>query len=244
MLTFAVADLHGRYDLFLEALEKIEDYADEGTVVFLGDYIDRGPQSAHILKALRGGTDAEDWDWVVLRGNHEEMMYVCIQGIEKLGWWYGNGGIATMESYANLSADPYEDLPWIHDLPLYYEDKHRIFVHAGIDPQVPMDKQKSDNLMWKIYNGNTWVGHEPTGKHVCHGHDQHAKGPLSEVGKWGGRTALDTFAWKTGRLVVAVFDDETPGGPVDYIEIKRDEYDWKKVPYPGTYYEEMDQRWK
>ena len=70
-------------------------------------------------------------------------------------------------------------------------------------------------LLWKRYPRDDAAGHGA--RHVVHGHDPDPEGPL----RLAGRTALDTLAWRSGRLVVGVFDDARPGGPVDLVEVRR-----------------------
>jgi serine/threonine protein phosphatase 1 len=92
-----------------------------------------------------------------------------------------------------------------------HTDAHRIFVHAGLDPGVPLDAQAEHTLLWKRYPKGYKGGFGD--RHVVHGHNSFADGP--EL--YEGRTNLDTVAWRTGRLVTGVFDDAKPGGPVDFI---------------------------
>ncbi|MGB8628637.1 MAG: hypothetical protein WCD69_04500 [Xanthobacteraceae bacterium] len=95
---------------------------------------------------------------------------------------------------------------------LMHVDKHRIFVYAGLDPNCSLDEQDPQEVIWKIYNDHDNGGHGQ--RHVVHGHHQHANGPILMKN----RTNLDTFAWNTGRLVIGVFDDDTPGGPLEILE--------------------------
>jgi serine/threonine protein phosphatase 1 len=219
-LTYAIADLHGRYDLLLSALEAIQK-RDPGTIITLGDYIDRGPDSKAIIDQLMAGLNNDPWKLISLAGNHELMMLETIRDGLQPSWWIDNGGGHTLVSYGHprqgdidLSVVPKEHLYWIAKLPLMHVDTHRVFVHAGVEPHIALDKQPAQVLTWKLYNHNTDKGHGD--RHVVHGHHQHENGPKL----YKNRTNLDTLAWYTGRLVVGVFDDDKPGGPVDLIEIK------------------------
>jgi len=223
-LTYAIADLHGRFDLLQAAFDSIGKHAAGRMfkVVTLGDYIDRGPQSMQIIRHLMAAQSMRV-PVICLKGNHEAMMVETIRTPLPPEWWIGNGGGATLRSYGHGLRDPYdpsvvpaEHLNWIDRLPMIYADQHRVFVHAGVDPNVALDQQKEQVLTWFIYPDRANVGHGD--RHVVHGHEQHAHGPqLFEC-----RTNLDTFAWSTGRLIVGVFDDDVAGGPVELLEIKRE----------------------
>ncbi|PSH68480.1 serine/threonine protein phosphatase [Phyllobacterium brassicacearum] len=221
--TYAIADLHGRYDLLLAAIESIEQGNHSGgTVVFTGDYVDRGPQSRQVIERLMAGPSDPRWKWICLQGNHEEIMLTVRAEPELVGsWWLPNGGGATLMSYgqkvgelADVGVIPQEHIDWLKSLPLIYVDNHRIFVHAGVDETIPLDKQSAQTMQWMIYPDGYAIGHG--NRHVVHGHHQSEDGPLL----FSGRTDLDTFAWFTGRLVIGVFDDEKAGGPITTIEIK------------------------
>ena len=96
-----------------------------------------------------------------------------------------------------------------------YVDGHRIFVHAGIDPTKALDEQTEDFLLWYRYWESADNGH--SGRHVMHGHTSNPGGPE----QYRNRTKLDTLARRTGRLVVAVFDDEKPGPAIESVEGKK-----------------------
>lgn len=224
--TFAVADLHGRYDLLLAAIERIEQSSHSGgTIVFTGDYVDRGPQSAAIIELLmQGPSDPKRWKWVCLQGNHEEIMLTCLAATGlAASWWMPNGGGATLLSYGAKESDdlhdalgrvPDEHIEWLKSLPLIHIDEHRVFVHAGVDETIPLDQQTAQTMQWMLYPDGYAYGHGK--RHVVHGHHQFENGPML----YEGRTDLDTLAWYTGRLVVGVFDDDKTGGPRSTIEIK------------------------
>lgn len=210
--TFVIADLHGRFDLLQKALARIEESQHSGgTVVFLGDYVDRGPQSRQVIERIMAGPP-EGWKWVALKGNHEDMMTQCY-GRPDAGWWLGNGGTETLDSYGGKI--PAEHIEWASNLPMVHSDGKRVFVHAGIEPSRSLDAQGEAVLLWMRYPAKARDIEYP-GLHIVHGHTPQMHGP--EL--YPGRTNLDTGAVFCGRLVVGVFDDDKPGGPVSFIEIK------------------------
>lgn len=215
--TYAVPDLHGRWDLLEIALAEIEEEA-PGTVVFLGDYVDRGPGSQKIVECLIDGP-RPGWRWVCLQGNHEEMMVDTLTGKRDPERWLVNGGDATLRSYGQRGEGyepgivPVAHIAWMASLPLLHRDVHRVYVHAGVDANAPLDAQDARTLLWSRYPKEHAEGH--SGLHIVHGHQPYEDGPLCLPG----RTDLDTLAWATGRLVVGVFDDDRPGGPVEFITI-------------------------
>ena len=222
--TYAIADLHGRFDLLEMALAKIASHAElPATLVTLGDYVDRGPDSRQVIERLMGGLDDEGWRLICLKGNHEDIMRQTCRGmVPDCDWWLTNGGGTTLLSYgqhegdeADVTVVPNEHLRWIERLPLMHVDKHRVFVHAGVEPHFPLDGQDPENVIWKIYGDYDEGGHRQ--RHVVHGHHQHAHGPILRKN----RTNLDTSAWYTGRLVIGVFDDDTAGGPLEILEARR-----------------------
>lgn len=218
--TYVIADLHGRFDLLEAALVRLAEREPAGaTLVFTGDYVDRGAQSRQIIERLMAGPP-QGWSWVCLKGNHEAMMVETLRKPLHPEWWVRNGGGATLISYGHAEHGVYDPsvvpdahLDWLDALPIMHVDLHRVYVHAGVVADKPLHEQSADVVTWMRYADDNEGGHGDF--HVVHGHEQFADGPKF----WSGRTDLDTFAWATGRLVVGVFDDETPGGPVDLIEI-------------------------
>ena len=220
-LTYAIADLHGRFDLLTAAFDAIVKHAAERSfkIITLGDYVDRGPQSRQIIDHLMAAQEM-GVSLICLKGNHEDMMVETLRKPLHPNWWIDNGGGQTLISYGHERSGNYtpevvpeDHIVWLENLPLMHIDAHRIFVHAGVDRFKPLDQQDSQVLFWKLYDENDEGGHDR--RHVVHGHHQFEDGPI----KHPGRTDLDTFAWYTGRLVVGVFDDEMAGGPIDCIEV-------------------------
>jgi len=222
--TYVIADLHGRHDLLVLGLNEIMK-RDPGTIITLGDYVDRGPDSRLVIERLMRGVDSP-WTLICLKGNHENIMLETIRKPLDPGWWIGNGGGYTLISYGHpnsnvieLSVVPESHLAWIAKLPIFHVDQHRVYVHAWVHPKQRLDRQSEQLMTWTLYKPTTEGGHtdaDGVKRHVVHGHHQFEKGPIKK--RW--RTDLDTFAWYTGRLVVGVFDNDVPGGPVDLIEIK------------------------
>jgi serine/threonine protein phosphatase 1 len=212
-LTYVIPDLHGRFDLLRDALAKIAGHAagNTGTIVALGDYVNKGPDSKQVVERLRAGA-FDGWKFFPLKGNHDAMMVEALRDPSRMDWWIERGGDATLRSYGG-DAIPETDVAWLDGLPLMHTDAHRIFVHAGVDPDVALEAQADRTLLWKRYPKGYKGGFGD--RHVVHGHNSFAEGP--EL--YEGRTNLDTLAWRTGRLVTGVFDDARPGGPVDFIVV-------------------------
>src|SRR5438128_2213187 len=124
-LTYAIGDIHGCYQKLTRLLDRCIAHcgAAEPHFVFIGDYVDRGPNSREVVDLLIA-VQAEAPDWTVcLRGNHEQMLIdACENGDEML--WLFNGGGATLESYdVGCAADiPAEHLPWFKELPFAISD--------------------------------------------------------------------------------------------------------------------------
>jgi serine/threonine protein phosphatase 1 len=227
MKTYAIADLHGRFDLLCRAIDLIEADAgdDGGTFIVLGDFVDRGPQAADIIERLMAGPQRPNWQWIILQGNHEAIMLEALANSALLRWWFTNGGGQTLQSYGYQNGDaifplkvPSEHLAWLSALPVTFEDAHRIFVHAGVPFDRSIAETPRQTLQWMLHSGDVddddaeLYPDRPhiSGKHIVHGHHQSEHHPLLEAH----RTNLDSFAWYTGRLAIGVFENDRPGGPI------------------------------
>ena len=213
--TFVIPDIHGRLDLLEAGLAEIaaRSKSDGNTIVTIGDYVDKGPASREVIDRLRLGVAG--FELVTLKGNHDAMMVEALRDDSGMTDWLGKGGDAALASYGGDPANvPQSHIDWLDGLRLLYLDRHRLYVHAGVDPETPLDLQREETLLWKRYPKGYSEGFGDL--HVVHGHDNHPDGPL----RYEGRTNLDTLAWRTGRLTIGVFDDGMPGGPADLIVIK------------------------
>lgn len=154
--TFAIGDIHGEIDQLLALLRMLPALDAEDTLVFVGDYVDRGPHSADVIGCLRGLQQNASAKVVCLRGNHEDAwLRVVEKGWDEFVFPPRNGCLATMRSFTGGPQVKLGDMPtreeaeplfggtffpadvleWLRALPVFYEDKHAIYVHAGL-PQV------------------------------------------------------------------------------------------------------------
>jgi serine/threonine protein phosphatase 1 len=213
--TYVIPDIHGRDDLLGRALGDITAHrgGEVGVIVTIGDYVDKGPHSREVVERLRSGVAG--WNLVALKGNHDAMMVQALRDPAKRAPWMEKGGDAALASYGGEpSAVPEAHIAWLDQLRLMHVDAHRIYVHAGVDPELQLAQQNEATLLWKRYPKGDGAGFGT--RHVVHGHDNDPDGPLL----FEGRTNLDTLAWRTGRLTVGVFDDDRPGGPVELIVVQ------------------------
>jgi serine/threonine protein phosphatase 1 len=228
--TYAVGDVHGRLDLLRAAVQAISDHVGDlpFRVVFLGDYVDRGPDSRGVIDFL---IDLQRrWTVICLKGNHEELM---VRAVEERGAhrllhrWLEYGGRETLRSYGLRENDhlqvgiPAEHLRWMADLPRTTRDEHRIFVHAGLTPGTPVHQQTDEACLW-IRDRFLKAVAADFEAHVVHGHTPiwEGKPDPAEPELLEHRTNLDTGAFVTGVLTVAVFNAATPGGPIEVLRIK------------------------
>ncbi|MBX9710071.1 MAG: metallophosphoesterase [Xanthobacteraceae bacterium] len=214
-LTYVIPDIHGRADLLDEALARIDTHAagNGGTLVLLGDYVSKGPDSRGVIERLETNPP-RDFKFVALKGNHDAMMVSALRDGADMSEWLAKGGASTLASYGDAAAVPQSHIDWLDVRPLMHEDVHRIYVHAGLNPVLPLYAQSEKVLLWKRYGRDETGGYGA--RHVVHGHDNAVDGPLL----FEGRSNLDTCAWRTGQLVIGVFDDDVPGGPVGFITVQ------------------------
>jgi serine/threonine protein phosphatase 1 len=223
-LTYVVPDLHGRLDLLGDALLRISAHAAgrPGTIIMLGDYVDKGPDSAAVVDRLLSGLAddlapdlADGWRLVALKGNHDAMMVAALRDPANMASWIEKGGDAALKSYGgDPAAVPQAHIEWLDRRPLLHLDRYRLYVHAGVEAGIALDRQTERTLLNKRYKPGDPQGFD--GLHVVHGHDNFPEGPLL----YPGRSNLDTQAWQTGRLVIGIFDDANEGGPLALIEIQ------------------------
>lgn len=187
--------------------------------MLLGDIIDRGPDSAALIERIMAFARSTP-DLVVLRGNHEDIMTEALQerDEEMFASWLTFGGDATLRSWgiddaviegpigdlmaAARKAIPTATLRWISRLPLSYQSGSVFFTHAGIRPGVALKRQQANDLLWI---GDEFL--QSDDEHpavIVHGHSIVEDGPEIR----DNRIALDTGAFRTGRLSSIGFEDD------------------------------------
>ncbi|MCD1626751.1 serine/threonine protein phosphatase [Seohaeicola saemankumensis] len=222
---YVIGDIHGQMAMLDVALDRIAaDGGADAPMISLGDLVDRGPDSRAVIDTLLTG-QAEGLDWTVLKGNHDRMFQNFIEDarlhdarvLSGVDWLNPRlGGVATLASYgidgaekyipedlatATRQAVPATHLEFLQAMPLYHQVGNLLFVHAGITPGVPLDRQTEDDLLWIRA---PFLDHtEPHPWLVVHGHTA-----LQAPAHYGNRINLDSGAGYDRPLTVAVFEQD------------------------------------
>ena len=218
MLTFAIGDVHGHLELLAGLMRSIDGAAGgrPHRIVCLGDYVDRGPDSAGVIALLRERQAmAGRGRFVCLKGNHEDMLLAATRGgLDEIAW-LENGGDGCLASFGvAATADLPEDVvAWIEACPTYFEDASRAFVHAGLDPTRDRLDQSDESRLW--IRQPFLEGDHDFGRFVVHGHTPQRSG---EPDVRRHRVNLDTAAAYGGPLTAAVFEDGS-GPPVSFLQV-------------------------
>ncbi len=226
-LVYAIGDIHGRYDLLKVLLSTLEsDFRSRSggrapVLIFCGDYVDRGPESAAVIEALIWLQQRPDMNVRLLKGNHEQAFLKFLDDPAEGRGWFEFGGLETLAAYGVDAPRPDEDgegllrardsllakLPASHlrlleNLELMVVVGDYAFVHAGIRPGKSLANQQERDLLW--------IGEEfteaqgPFEKVIVHGHSW--RGDKAEV--LGHRVGLDTGAYATGVLTAVRLDGD------------------------------------
>lgn len=212
---YAIGDVHGCIDRLAALHEQIaEDMASRPaahtTLIHLGDYVDRGTDSAQVIDWLISGPPVPADVVVNLMGNHEHMMLAAVAGADREapGLWLSNGGADSLMSWGIPRTVPPSD--WAGRIPvphlLFLRDlavSHRIgpylFVHAGIQPGVPLPQQSKHDMMW--IREPFLTSRADHGCVVVHGHT-----PKREPIVMANRIAIDTGAVLGGALTCVMLE--------------------------------------
>jgi len=218
---YAVGDIHGRADLLDETTARIDEDLERRPIkyaveIYLGDYIDRGPDSRGVIDLLTVRLVRNRA--VCLRGNHEALMEMFLQDPAVLQSWLPLGALQTFASYGisprsgtKTAADFHRSLvaafPRTHELFLQclrnsFRCGDFLFVHAGIRPGVPIELQDSSDMLWiRDEFLNSQQAHSTF---VVHGHT-----PVPHPDIRHNRINIDTGAWRSGTLTCIAIEGST-----------------------------------
>jgi serine/threonine protein phosphatase 1 len=206
MLTYAIGDVHGCRAKLDRLLDSCMRHADgrPHRLVFVGDYIDRGPDSRGVITRLIELEDERPGAVICLRGNHEALMLEALHSGDPL-LWLMNGAGETLISYGieRPAALPPPHVDWVAGLPLSFDDGLRYFVHAGVNPAYPLDRQEERDQVW--IREPFLSSRKDFGRLVVHGHTPVRTG-VPDVRP--NRVNIDTAAVYGGPLTAAVFTDQ------------------------------------
>lgn len=205
---YLFGDVHGQYALLSRTLDRL---VPDHPTVFVGDYIDRGENSADVIRLLMDRPNTH-----CIKGNHEDMLLAFLENpVANGSRWLRYGGLQTLASYgiagvtetsrgrdleaagnALRAAMGAEQIFWLRTLPLIYRNGNVGVVHAGADPGTRLEDQKAEHLLW----GHRDFGRLPRkdGLWIAHGHTI-----VDEPRAADGIVSVDTGAYATGRLTVA-----------------------------------------
>ena len=205
MKIVAVGDVHGCIEQLLNITERPDFYGDE--LIFLGDLFDRSPISngdslvMSFVQLMQEHPQEFDFDKVtVLRGNHEDALIRSLdegKDSDIYDLWLYNGG---NEKFYDLLKIAEPSVEWLKSLPLYVERGDYLFVHAGVRPDIPLEEQDEQDLLWireEFYD----VEDHGLPYTVVHGHT-----PVDEIDVANKRINLDTGSFFTGNLSYMCFE--------------------------------------
>ena len=216
----AIGDIHGCIHTLKGLLKTISYSSTTDTLVFVGDYIDRGRFSYEVVefvKKLQHEVGKEKC--VCLRGNHEQMAIEARNaGYDSI--WISNGGGATLQSYEENQVDPLNHISWFETLPVIYDTPEIIFCHAGLS-KPNLEDNKLDDFLW----GRDWIERdiEPREKQVVFGHTPRQDGHAYVTNT--GDICIDTACVFGGNLCALVIEES--GNSECFYEKRHQEDAWE-----------------
>ncbi|HKX61849.1 MAG TPA: metallophosphoesterase family protein [Verrucomicrobiae bacterium] len=182
MRTLAIGDIHGSNAALVTLLTQVQPGPTDH-VIFIGDYVDRGPSSCQVVETLL--ELRKSCSPVFLRGNHDVMMLEAREGSSKRNLWLSYGGIDTLDSYGTsyhrdwISVVPDAHWAFLEQSVKYFETESHIFVHACLDPELEMKQQPDWLLYWESFDR---VQPHKSGKTIICGHTPQGSGEIKNIG--------------------------------------------------------------
>jgi serine/threonine protein phosphatase 1 len=219
---YVVGDVHGRADLLTRLFATIDTDlltrpASHTLHIFLGDYIDRGPSSRQVIDMLLERSHFHEL--VFLKGNHECCLLQFLENPAEFSNWRQIGGLETLLSYGvaplrNPTREQQKDLaerfaaalPASHAqfysrLKLSFSCGDFFFVHAGVRPGIPLDRQREEDMLW--IRDDFLLCEEEFGRMIVHGHT-----PVRSPESHSNRMNIDTGAYITGKLTCLIIEND------------------------------------
>jgi serine/threonine protein phosphatase 1 len=195
MKTYAIGDVHGCAKTLAALMDKVND-AGWDKLVFIGDYIDRGPNSKDVINIVMNLQAARPGQVIALKGNHEDMCLhfhrrYPLYDYDMAMSFLLNGGIETIQSFGDCISEVYLD--WMLTLPIRHEDDDCHYVHAGFRPDIVPDLQQPFDLLW-IRDSFLESSYE-WDKRVVHGHSIRHEPLIDNT-----RISIDTGCFSRGTL--------------------------------------------
>ena len=219
---YSIGDIHGRSDLLEKLLKKIKEDLEKkpiknNTIIFLGDYIDRGENSKNVIELIINLSGCSEK--IFLKGNHEDMLNNFLKDSNLLDSWLINGGDKTLTNYGVdlkefffgkkdalqiqkefLNKIPKEHLYFLNSLRYCYQIGNYFFTHAGVRPNIKLSKQNKKDLMWirEPFLSSKY----DFGKIIVHGHTPSYQPEIKK-----NRIGIDTCAHITNLLTSLVIEE-------------------------------------
>ncbi|ACR79117.1 MULTISPECIES: metallophosphoesterase family protein [Kosmotoga] len=198
-MIYAIGDIHGCLESLKKLIEKINPSRTD-MLIFVGDYIDRGPNSKGVVDFLIKLSRSRKC--IFIRGNHEQMLLDYLNGGKTRKLWHFNGMEYTINSYGGIDKIPEKHIRFFEKTILFHETDEYVFVHAGVRPGIPLNKQKDGDLLW-IRDEFIYAEWPVKDKVVIFGHTPVLQEPLIMKDKIG----IDTGCVYGGKLTALRLDD-------------------------------------
>ena len=211
---YVFPDIHGRADLLNKALDHVyRENPNGGKIIFLGDYIDRGPDNKQVIDIVRN--PKPNWEFVCLMGNHEQMFVEAYDG--KTSFYDPAVAMEYLPDAKNADdvreRFPKDVIDWMRSLKLFHFEGNNVFAHAYYDDDVLPEHQSSHNVLWTRMDDWMTYRSQADRLYLTHGHTPRKHGPV----KSPNRVNLDVGGVFYGRYVIGEYWNGIKG-PVDFHE--------------------------